>query len=367
METIPQQPSLPPPPARLFCVGIGGIGVSALAQLLVHLGYDVAGSDRGLDDPSKAHLYERLRHQGIRLYPQDGSGVRAERPDALVISNAVEPGNPDLTAASPDTPVIHRARALAQALDRTGTRQIAVAGSCGKTSVTGWLAAALRALGEPVILVNGGYDLAAETPDFPGNFLADPAARFAVVEVDESDKSLVQFTPHYGVLLNVGNDHYSQDELRQVFATFLRHCREGIACLDELAGLAWPTAAASRWRPSGQSPRLTSSRPSATPPPPTASASTRPPAARASTPPSRAATPPSTPAPSSPSSACSSCRRRRRRSAYARPSPPSGASGSASSRWEAVRPAPPSSTTTRTTRRRSPPPWPLRANASARR
>ena len=238
METIPQQPSLPPPPARLFCVGIGGIGVSALAQLLVHLGYDVAGSDRGLDDPSKAHLYERLRRQGIRLHPQDGSGVRAERPDALVISNAVEPGNPDLKAASPDTPVIHRARALAQALDRTGTRQIAVAGSCGKTSVTGWLAAALRALGEPVILVNGGYDLAAETPDFPGNFLADPAARFAVVEVDESDKSLVQFTPHYGVLLNVGNDHYSQDELRQVFATFLGRCREGIACLDELAGLA---------------------------------------------------------------------------------------------------------------------------------
>ncbi|MGN0877966.1 MAG: glutamate ligase domain-containing protein, partial [Oligosphaeraceae bacterium] len=95
-----------------------------------------------------------------------------------------------------------------------------------------------RALGEPVILVNGGYDLAAETPDFPGNFLADPGARFAVVEVDESDKSLVQFTPHYGVLLNVGNDHYSQDELRQVFTTFLGRCREGIACLSELASLA---------------------------------------------------------------------------------------------------------------------------------
>ncbi|MGN0878364.1 MAG: Mur ligase domain-containing protein, partial [Oligosphaeraceae bacterium] len=143
METAPQQPNLPPPPARLFCVGIGGIGVSALAQLLVHLGYDVAGSDRGLGDASKAHLYGRLHRQGIRLHPQDGSGVCAERPDALIISNAVEPGNPDLTAAAPDTPVIHRARALAQALDRTGTRQIAIAGSCGKTSVTGWVAAAL--------------------------------------------------------------------------------------------------------------------------------------------------------------------------------------------------------------------------------
>lgn len=230
--------NLPPAPARIFCVGIGGIGVSALAQFLVHLGYSVAGSDRGLDDASKAHLYRRLQAQGIRLYPQDGTGVTTEQPQALVISNAVEPGNPDLAAAVAGTPVIHRARALAQALDRTGICQIAVAGSCGKTSVTGWIAAALRALGEPVLLINGGYDLDAESETRPGNFYADAQPRFAVVEVDESDKSLVQFTPHYGVLLNVGSDHYGEDELRQVFTTFLGRCRQGIVCMDQLACLA---------------------------------------------------------------------------------------------------------------------------------
>ena len=90
------------------------------------------------------------------LYPQDGSGPKAEQPDALVISTAVENDNVDLIAL-PNCPVIHRATALAQALDRIGVPQIAVAGSCGKTSVTGWIAAALKALGKRVLMVDGGY------------------------------------------------------------------------------------------------------------------------------------------------------------------------------------------------------------------
>lgn len=229
--------TLPPPPARLFCVGIGGIGVSSLAQYLITRGYDVAGSDRGLTDPSKEHLYRKLRLQGIRLYPQDGSGVTAEHPDALVISNAVEPGNADLLAAG-DTPVLHRARALAQALNASGAIQIAVAGSCGKTSVTGWIAAALRALGKSVAMINGGYALDAESERFPGNFYTDPAAEYAVVEVDESDKSIVEFTPHYGVLLNVGSDHYDTAELNRVFGVYLGKCSRGVAVLHSLRQLA---------------------------------------------------------------------------------------------------------------------------------
>ena len=229
--------NLPLPPAKIFCIGIGGIGVSGLAQLLVHQGYSVAGSDRGLNDHGKEHLYDGLRAQGIRLYPQDGSGPKAEQPDALVISTAVENDNVDLIAL-PNCPVIHRATALAQALDRYDATQIAVAGSCGKTSVTGWIAAALKALGKRIVMVDGGYSLNAERPGFPGNFLADEKPEYIVVEVDESDRSLSAFHPQFGVLLNVGNDHYGQDELKVVFRNFLGQCSQGAVVLDELKDIA---------------------------------------------------------------------------------------------------------------------------------
>ncbi|MBP5638281.1 MAG: hypothetical protein J6X55_02310 [Victivallales bacterium] len=227
----------PPAPARVFCIGIGGIGVSGLAQLLVSQGYSVAGSDRGLDDSSKAHLYGKLQVQGIRLYPQDGSGISAEHPAVLVISAAVEAGNPDLRAAE-GIPVVHRARALAQTLDRTGAIQIAIAGTCGKTSVTGWIADALHQLGHRIVMVNGGYCLDAESASLPGNYFADPNPEFTVAEIDESDKSLSVFTPDFGVLLNIGNDHYSIDELQDVFRGFLSKCSRGITVLNELKELA---------------------------------------------------------------------------------------------------------------------------------
>jgi UDP-N-acetylmuramate--alanine ligase len=229
--------NLPPPPAKIFCIGIGGIGVSGLAQLLVHQGYSVAGSDRGLNDLGKEHLYDGLRAQGIRLYAQDGSGPKAEQPDALVISTAVEKDNVDLIAL-PDCPVIHRATALAQALDSYDATQIAIAGSCGKTSVTGWIAAALKALGKRVLMVDGGYSLNAERPGFPGNFFADDKPEYIVVEVDESDRSLSAFHPHFGVLLNVGNDHYEKDQLNVVFSNFLGQCSRGAVILDEIKELA---------------------------------------------------------------------------------------------------------------------------------
>ncbi len=229
--------NLVPAPGKVFFVGIGGIGMSGLAQLLVSQGYSVAGSDRGLAEPGKAELYEKLRRQGIRLYEQDGSGVNAELPDELIVSTAVEAGNPDLVA-KPAIPVLHRARALAQALANTGAQLIGIAGSCGKTSVTGWIASALKAIGEPVLVVNGGYFAGTLPDNLPGNFMANASPRWAVVEIDESDHSINEFSPDYGVLLNVGNDHYEEAELRRVFAAFMGRCKKGVVCLKELERLA---------------------------------------------------------------------------------------------------------------------------------
>lgn len=229
--------SLPLPPARVFLVGIGGIGMSGLAQYLQARGYVVAGSDRQLDGPGRQELVDKLRRLGIAVVPQDGCGAREFRPDVLVASAAVEPGNPDFVAC-PACPVCPRARALAALLDREAGRQIAIAGSAGKTTVTGWLAAALRALGRRVLVVDGGYLLAAESADRPGNFASDPDPEFLVVEVDESDRSLVEFSPHVGVVLNVGTDHYDRTELLSVFGRFLERCRDACALPADLAP-AW--------------------------------------------------------------------------------------------------------------------------------
>ena len=228
--------SFPAAPARIFLVGIGGIGMSALAQLLVHLGYQVAGSDRGLKDPDKQDLYEKLARQGIALFPQDGSGIVRFRPDCLIHSAAIEAGNPDFLAAE-GIPLLHRASALAQCLNRIPAIQVAVAGSCGKTSVTGWLSSALRCLGHRILMVNGGYCNNFENATLPGNFFADENPEFLLVEVDESDRSIREFSPDYAILLNIGNDHYSADELQQVFTGFLQKTRRGAALPAALQSL----------------------------------------------------------------------------------------------------------------------------------
>jgi UDP-N-acetylmuramate--alanine ligase len=225
---------LPLPPARAFLVGIGGIGMSGLAQYLQARGYAVAGSDRLLEGPGREDLVGKLRRLGIPVFAQDGSGPRALTPEVLIASAAVEPGNPDF-AAVPTVPVCPRARALAALLDRDEGLQIAVAGTAGKTSVTAWLAACLRALGRRVLVVDGGYMLEAESADRPGNFAADPDPEFLVVEVDESDRSLVEFSPHVGVVLNLGTDHYGRDELLGVFGRFLDGCRQACVLPRELA------------------------------------------------------------------------------------------------------------------------------------
>lgn len=227
---------LPPAPARLFLIGLGGIGMSALAQFLRWQGYEVGGSDRELAGPGRDGLYAKLIRQGIRLWPQDGSGVREFKPDLLIYSTAVEEGNPDFAAAA-GVPRLHRAAALAAALDRVpGARQIGVAGSCGKTSVTAWLAETLRALGHSVCMIGGGYSHNAVSELYPGNFSADSATpAWLVCEVDESDGSLTAFRPHLGLVLNIGTDHFDRAKLRDLFSIYLSRCREAVVVQHDLA------------------------------------------------------------------------------------------------------------------------------------
>ena len=227
---------LPEPPASLFLVGVGGMGMSALAQLLLREGYTVAGSDRDLHSPGRTELLGQLARMGVSIWPQDGSGVRESAPTAIVTSSAIEADNPDLAAATA-LPQLPRARALAGALNRLPGRQIAVAGSCGKTSVTAWLDSALRALGLRTLTVCGGYMVDHESTDVPGNFASDPDPEWLVCEVDESDGSLVEYSHDYGVVLNIGTDHFERDELTSQFGRFLARSGAGAVIPDDLRAL----------------------------------------------------------------------------------------------------------------------------------
>ena len=193
-------------------IGIGGVGMSALATALVRQGHEVTGADRTLGTPNVRFL-ESL---GVKVFPDDGSGVDATT-DEVVISTAIEETNAGLRkAAELGIPVTHRAKALARAL--AGYKLVAVVGTCGKSTVTAMLGHVLAECGLDPMCVNG-----ANVPGWEG------AVRFgrgtyAVAEVDESDKSLVAFKPYAAIVTNASADHYSKEEMDEVFDAFVRDC-----------------------------------------------------------------------------------------------------------------------------------------------
>jgi len=193
-------------------IGIGGVGMSALATALVKLGDTVTGADRNLNTSNIAFL-ESL---GIRCFPDDGSGVD-EATDEVIVSTAIEATNPGLLRASSlGIPVVHRAKALARAL--SGFRLVAVVGTCGKSTVTAMLGHVLAECGLDPMCVNG-----ANVPGWLGAVRVGKGA-YAVAEVDESDKSLVAFRPYAAIVTNASADHYSKAEMDEVFDAFVKDC-----------------------------------------------------------------------------------------------------------------------------------------------
>ena len=186
--------------------------MSALATALVRLGDEVTGADRTLGTPNIRFL-ESL---GIRVFPDDGSGVD-ESTGEVIVSTAIEDTNAGLRRAKElGIPVTHRAAALSRAL--SGHRLVAVAGTCGKSTVTAMLGHVLAECGLDPLCVNG-----ANVPGWEG------AVRFghgeyAVAEVDESDKSLVAFHPYAAIVTNASADHYSKEEMDEVFDAFVKNC-----------------------------------------------------------------------------------------------------------------------------------------------
>ncbi len=230
------------PGAAYHLVGIGGIGMSGLAQLLVNLGCVVSGSDRGIGEPENRRIFQALEAQHVRLFPQDGSYIKDSKPDALIYSTAIEDDNPDFTAA-PDVARIHRAEALTSALQQLpgGRQLVAVTGSSGKTSVTAWLAETLKLLGKNPAFITGGLANRFASPELAGNFVPGNGD-LVIIEADESDKSLLAFNPDYSIILNIGTDHYPKAELASLFRQFLKQTRKGAVIEADALDLIGPDA-----------------------------------------------------------------------------------------------------------------------------
>ena len=200
--------------------------MSGLVQFFKWLGYNISGSDRAIDNPENKDLFVKLEKQGVKLYPQDGSYIKNEQTDIIVYSTAVEDDNPDLLAGK-KLPHWHRSEALSFLIDALGDREsIAVTGTCGKTTVSGWLGETFVNLKrDPVVLSGGMVNSFIENVDL-GNFRHGDGKYF-VYEADESDKSLLAFKPDYSLILNIGTDHYPHDELVEMFEQFLRQTKKG--------------------------------------------------------------------------------------------------------------------------------------------
>ncbi|WP_096702028.1 Mur ligase family protein [Magnetospirillum sp. 15-1] len=221
-----------------FC-GIGGSGMLPLALIVHARGHRVAGSDRSLDQGRLAPKFEYLRSLGIGLFPQDGSGI-TDPAQVLVTSAAVEDTVPDVVAARAlGAPMLTRPQLLARLFN--GARlSIGVAGTSGKSTTTGMLGWILERCGHRPTVMNGAVMKNFVRPDSPfSSALVGDGPAF-VAEVDESDGSIANYTPHVALVNNIALDHKSMDELRRLFAAFTAKARMAVLNLDngETAALA---------------------------------------------------------------------------------------------------------------------------------
>jgi UDP-N-acetylmuramate--alanine ligase len=213
---------------RIHMIGVGGSGMSGIAEVLVNLGYEVAGSDL-----RTSAVTDRLVQRGVEVF----IGHAAEnigRADVIVSSSAVDENNPEVIAArAARIPVVPRAEMLAELMRyRHG---IAVAGTHGKTTTTSLIAAIFGQAGlDPTFIIGGQVNSVGSNAQLG-------ASRFLIAEADESDASFLHLQPMVTVVTNIEADHmetYGGDIaiLRRTFLEFLHNLPfYGIAvlCIDD--------------------------------------------------------------------------------------------------------------------------------------
>ena len=212
---------------RIHLVGIGGIGMSGIAEVLLTLGYSVSGSDTRLST-----LTERLQDLGATVYEGHKAG-NVEGAHVVVTSSAIKPDNPEVVEAHKrKIPVIPRAEMLAELMRlKYG---IAVGGAHGKTTTTSLVASILTAAHlDPTFVVGGKVNQAGTTARLG-------KGEYFVVEADESDRSFLLFAPVVAVVTTIDREHLDQytslADIQDAFTQFVNRVPfygAAILCLDE--------------------------------------------------------------------------------------------------------------------------------------
>src|SRR5216684_3090315 len=214
---------------KIHFVGVGGIGMSGIAEVLLTLGYKVSGSDL-----KHSSVTERLSELGAIIF----EGHRAENvtgAEVVVTSSAISRDNPEIAAAhAQHVPVIPRAEMLAELMRlKYG---IAIAGMHGKTTTTSMVAAVLNAGGlDPTVVVGGRVDAM-------GSNARLGKSQYLVAEADESDRSFLKLSPILSVVTNIDREHMDcYRDMRDVRRTFLEFMERVpfyglvVGCHDDLA------------------------------------------------------------------------------------------------------------------------------------
>jgi UDP-N-acetylmuramate--alanine ligase len=198
---------------RVHFVGIGGAGMSGIAEVLLNLGYDISGSDLSANATT-----QRLAALGATVF-KGHAAAQIAGADAVVVSTAVKADNPEVIAArEKHIPVVPRALMLAELMRLK--QGIAIAGTHGKTTTTSLAASVLAEGGlDPTFVIGGRLTSA-------GSHARLGAGEFIVAEADESDASFLHLQPVLAVVTNIDADHmetyeHSMDKLKQAFVDFI--------------------------------------------------------------------------------------------------------------------------------------------------
>ena len=214
---------------NIHFVGIGGAGMSGIAEVLLNLDFKVSGSDL-----AKNATTQRLTDFGAKIY-QGHAAENLNEADVVVVSSAVNEQNPEIIAArAKNIPVVPRALMLAELMRfRQG---IAVAGTHGKTTTTSLIASILAEAGmDPTFVIGGKLEAASANARLG-------TGEWIVAEADESDASFLHLTPVMAVVTNIDQDHmdtyeHSFDKLKSAFVEFLQQLPfwgMAVVCVDDV-------------------------------------------------------------------------------------------------------------------------------------
>ncbi len=209
--------------SNVFFIGVAGTGMSAIAQYLSGIGKQVSGSDRYFINNEFNDTRDKLEKSGIKCFEQNGDGISNET-SLVVVSTAIEDTVLEVQkATSLNIPIVKRSELLA--IIAKSKKTIAVGGTSGKSTTSAMLFDILEFAKMNPSIISGAGLVSIIKEGKIGNAKVGKG-EWLIIEADESDGSIVNYTPEVGLLLNIDKDHQEIDELLSIFGSFKKNTKD---------------------------------------------------------------------------------------------------------------------------------------------